>query len=240
MRFLKKLKVNNPSILYSLFRAVIFAAFFISCASESVHDEGIFYKRDMKVEINKKEYIGVAVLDNLTNLKIKADFKDDGDLVRVKTCHRSEDYEQAWKEKPFFKRLSKDSAEFVISLNSPVETTNLCPLEIIAFSHSGKHTWFFALKRDAQKLGAKLWCNGQNDAYSGVSICQSQVKLIQQIQFGMPVNVRRGENCDIRRVDETTFEFYPQKGYCIARFFNEQEEEHLLGVIGYEAIKLRK
>jgi hypothetical protein len=195
----------------------------------------------MEIKIGDNTYEGVAVLENNKKFKIKAKFKDDGDLVRIKTCHRSIDIEQAWKEKKFFKRLGKKSAEIVIDLNSPIETKEYCPIEIIAFSHSGKHSWFFADKKtEGEQLSAILRCNGKTVTRKGVSVCQVFNGLSQEIQFPGKTNVRAQPGCPINRIEDNLFEFRPTKGFCVYRFFNENKQYHRLTTLGYESIKLKK
>ena len=214
--------------------------FYASCSTvPTTNNELTFYKRDMKVKINNQDFTGVASMGYTKRMKIDAYFKDDADLVRIKTCHRSWDIEDAWKSQSFFKRLSKNSAKIDITLTD-LETNEYCPLEIIGFTHSGKHTWFFAVINSGERLLANMQCNGLTQVYSGVSVCQVKAGLVQQIRFSGKTNVRAGENCDIKRISNDLFEFRPKVGYCVARFFNQQKEEHVLTTIGYEEIKLKR
>jgi len=192
----------------------------------------------MLVEINDKEYEGIAVIEDATKLEIKAKFKDNGDLVRIKTCHRSIDIEQAWKKRPFG-WVDKDKAKLKLNLNSPIESNGNCPIEIIAFSHSGKHSWFFMTKKtDKENLPAIYKCDGETKPYNGAGICQSFYGLEQQIEFQEPVNVR--SNCEIERIDESAFRYKTTKGHCIYSFLSETGKIHRLVTFGYEAIKLKK
>jgi len=209
-----------------------------SCSNLSTHNSETFYKRDMLLEINDKEYEGTAVVEDISDLDIKAFFKDDGDLLRIKTCHRSLDYEKVWKTKAGI-FVKKDSARIELKLNTPIENQDYCPIEITAFSHSGKHSWAFMDKKTPNEtLSAMYRCNGESGVKDGVGICQSYVGLEQRIEFQVPVNIRT--SCPYFRIDEMAFMFKPKKGYCTYSFKSEVGTYHRMTAIGYEAIKLKQ
>ena len=192
----------------------------------------------MEIKIEDQEYEGFAVVKDISNLKIKARFKDKGDLIRIKTCHRSMDIEQAWKQSSFG-WVDKDSAKINLQLNTPIEDKEYCPIEIIAFSHSGKHSWAFIDKKTAnENLSAIYRCNGETRAYKGVGICQSYKGLEQQIEFPEKTNVR--SNCPYERLDDQAFKYNTKKGYCVYIFKSESGQYHRLTTIGYESIKLKQ
>jgi hypothetical protein len=210
------------------------------------HKKEIFYRRDMKVEINGVDYVGHAVLEDVTTLKMKIDAKDDIAHLRIKTCHRVIDIEKAW-SKRLFGSFNKNKAKVTLKLNSPIETKENCPIEIIAFSLRGKHSWFYIDKKEPRfNLPAKYICNGNNgnnggDEFApvqGVGICQTMPGLEQEFNFPAPVRVRT--KCPYERVSDEVFIIKPVRDYCIYTFMDEKKRYHRLTTIGYESIKLKK
>lgn len=90
------------------------------------HEQEIFYKRDMELEINGQKFEGVGVLEDYKNLDIYAKFKDDGDMVWVETCHRNIPIEKAWKLKKGW-IVKKNSMRIKEDLSAPIETKRYCP-----------------------------------------------------------------------------------------------------------------
>lgn len=222
--------------LNALALALFGGLFLVSCGTFE-DDPKVFYKRDIIMEIDGKEHIGFAVLSPRKKLTLKLRFKDKGDMLYIKTCHRNIEIEKAWKSRGFFGSLTgKKRAKVSINL-SPIELEEMCPVEIIALSRSGKHSWALIDWDNIKKPNkATYYCDGQVVKRNGVGICQAFHGLEQKIQFTKPTNIRT--DCPYERVNDKTFTFRPMAKECLYYFFAEDESEHRMTTMGYESVKI--
>jgi len=98
-------------------------------------------------------------------------------------------------------------------------------------------------------LSAILNCNGIEQNYNGVSICQSREYLLQSISFPEDVKVSKGvsgpaerdSECPVlKRVSKRLFEFKIPNRECRYAFVGESSKKiHTLYTIGYENIIVR-
>lgn len=196
-------------------------------------DQNKFYKRDIDIIVNNKNYSGVAVLPKQSSYKINLESQGDFDFAIISSCAR---------QLPFEKQ--GDSFTYVYTPNE-IESSKACPLNIHSFDKdkSSDSDGFIDFMSDKYKLPLKLDCNGVQTQESGVSVCQSAQGLIQRYTFQSPVDMVWGkEDCKLSIPTEgTQFEFPLVSKQCLYIFRDKVSGlMHRTTTIGYEEILPRK
>lgn len=196
------------------------------------------YRHDLKIEVNGIEYRGIGVLKRATAYNIEVDPKGKIDRIMWQTCHRGD-----LEDKPDVGWSGK--YKFTIFPVKHIEESEACPISITVLEEKKRRNGFALLDfedvREEVSLVANLSCNGEVVQKNGVSICQSAVGLIQEIQFGTPVVIRNvNKPCDVMKTsDEKLYRFNVPKGQCTFNFVAQEKAKngkrfvHRLSTIGY-------
>lgn len=230
--------------LVAIFACFTFAILTAGCSSpQKLYTPNVneTYKRDLPVEINGVEFIGVGVAPAANTYKVKVTPPGKIDRIMWRTCNREEVVDKpdlGW---------GKSKYEFDVTLIEGLEDMAACGLSITVLEEKKRRNGFafieFQDKRPEISLHANLSCNGRVVQNKGVSICQSSEGLYQQIEFGTAV-VQKGssEQCDVMKpLDETEkkFRFIMPAGECTYYFVakerapNGKRYSHRLSTIGY-------
>lgn len=200
------------------------------------------YRKDMKVTVDKVDYIGVGVLPLQQSYKITLYPKEKISRLIVQSCNR-----ELVIDKPKSGWFSNDYS-FVYTPLPGVETGKLCQLEIAALNENTRNSFAFFEFDDSREeinLQGFLRCNG---AYSvsraGVSICQAAEGLEQQIFFQEVVligDIPKGCN-EPESNDGVFWSFVPNRNKCSYYFVsnlrakNKKRRAHRLTTLGYSSI----
>ena len=135
-------------------------------------DSKKLYKKNMLLEVNGVQAVGVLVAERGSVFTIKADFKKKINRIKVDTCHRNYDNNDIGKEWSYFYKK-----------NEGIEDKGMCKMKITALNNFGVNAWgLIEFKNESDhNLEAVLKCNGAKTKVSGVSICQSKAGLRQSI-----------------------------------------------------------
>lgn len=204
----------------------------LGCASPGqVLNPSLFYKRDMKINMDGTTGDGVLVVPSLKRHNFVAYAKSEMSLYTFTTCHREVALENMPKEVGGY---------FVPAVG--LEDTGSCPVEIGGYDKKGgRHSWaFIDFQTPESTLPARLKCNGESVETTGVSVCQSRAGLIQRIEFAKEVVTATSACGKLTSVDGKVFEFPLVKGQCVYAFKEKESGKfHRLTALGYESILLR-
>jgi hypothetical protein len=211
--------------------AVAFAmAVFISCSSipEDVNlKPKTFFEKDLRIEVNDEEFVGVGVPAEAVTYEIKVIAKSKIDYIDFKTCGRFRRYENKGKK-----------ITFHYTPMEGIETRGDCFLDIFVGNKKGLSGWARIAFRYGNKwnLSSYLRCNGWEGLVSGTSICDALSGLEANIKFSKPVVTQKSGPCVMPKSDDKMlFKWNIQKGDC-AYLFKEIGEEnwHVLYLSGFE------
>lgn len=216
-----------------------------SCASlvtEQVLDPKVYYRHDMKIEVNGEDARGIYVAPKADKYEIEITAPGKIDLLKVTSCHRqfsTEDVPDGWfRSGKYFK--------FNFEPMPGIEDVGSCMLKFEAYEAGveGRHSsGLLEWQTPDEKLPALLRCNGEERGVKGVAICQSWEDLIQEIRFPVPVNIGTPlERCEIPIPDDRmNWEFQIPNRECTYNFQEVGEEGRFfrLQTIGYEQIAIR-
>lgn len=219
--------------------------FLAGCTSVSQKlDPRLFYKRDMKIEVNGFKGEGVLVVRSANNYDFAVDARGRLDLFTFTTCHREETKEKAG-EGGLFGNKHKRTWNFV-PVNGMEAGGISCPVQLGGYEKvKGRHSWALVdFEHPDLTLPAKIKCNGSVYNSKGVSICQSKTGLIQEISFTTDVltTKQKHENCPpLESKDMKVFRYEIPKGQCVYRFLTKGGDAawHRHTTIGYEKILIR-
>lgn len=200
-----------------------------------------FYKRDLKITVNGKTGQGAMVVPRKDAYEISIESAGDLDLLTYSTCHREVNSEDAGGG--FFKSNKKGSFTYRPMAN--IESEGGCPLRISALdAANSQNSWGIIEFQDpAMELQPQLFCNGENNLDTGVTICQSHVGLIQEIHFDEPVKYSALASCDFQfqSSDEKNFKYTQPPGECVIVFKGKTSGKmYRLLTLGYDGLIVRK
>ena len=199
-----------------------------SCASINnfLNPEQKYFIKDMSFEINNEDYAGIAVVDTKKSYKIKTKFGFKAKLVKFTTCHR---------EIVFDKPMDAVKINYAPSVG--IEDQGFCPIEISAFNEEGADSWAYIDFRRDESLLAMLKCNGGQETYVGVSICQARSGLLQSISFANNVELVTAYPCEKPdSYDNKLWTYVISVNRCIYIFKDRNGDIHRLLTIGYNDI----
>ena len=206
-----------------------------SCVSQPTQklDPLIYYKRELRMDVNDHKAYGTMVIPKSDKYKIKIKFPGKGDLVTLKTCHRETEQEKLGRsEKMYFYP------------NKGMEDTGMCFLEIAAFEHKkGRHAWgIIDFESDLFTLPAHVKCNGNSYNSRGTTVCQSKEGLLQEIEFPEAVVGSDKALCDKLPFDKDNKKsrYKTSNRECTYIFKGKSGRFHKLTTIGYEKIIIRE
>lgn len=211
-----------------------------------------FFERFRKGKYRKTQLVrqtakicGVGVLPNLDEYVVQIQAMGELNFFSLTTCHEettSENPDSGW---------FKKKGELKFTYSPTIEKGKACPLYINAYNRKQRHSsGIFIFENPRYQLEAVVNCNGYEESYDGVSICQSRESLIQQIHFNEPVKLlapvnggaEREGNCPVIGEDgKKDIEFKLPNRECIYGFIGmESKKVHMLMTIGYENIIIRE
>ena len=199
-------------------------------------DPNLFYRRDISLKINNKDYEGVAVAPVAARYIIEIRPKATMDLVLITSCHREYSGE---KLSPGWFGTNKFVYEYI-----PIpglEDGPSCELRINVYEKSkGRHSWaLIVMEHPEHTLPARLSCNGEIIISNGTSVCQSKKGLYQSIAFDEPVIFSPDPGCELPKLVDNRIEFPINGGECVTLFKGSSNRYHKLVTIGYEGILVR-
>jgi len=223
---------------------LLFLVLLSGCAypgKDQLAEQGVYYKRDMRIEVNGFQSEGVLVAPKAGKYKIEIKAKGELDLFTLTTCHREHTEEDAGEGGIFG---SKKKVKYKYIPSKGIEDTESCPVQLGGYEKDkGRHSWgFIDFQDDAHTLPALVSCNGNQYNSSGVSVCQSKAGLLQRIEFTKPVLFDPTNNCaPLQTKDNKVFEYEIGKGECLYLFMERDGDGklHRHTTVGYERILIR-
>jgi len=190
----------------------------------------VYYKKDMRIEIDGHKGYGTLVVQPLPEHRIKVKFGGKGDMVTLKTCHREEEMLDLGR---------RESFNFIP--DEIMEQSGYCYLEIEAFDKEGRHSWGLVdFNNEKFQLPAHIRCNGSSYNSRGVTVCQSKEGLLQRIEFTEEVVMSSLAKCGtLPTEDGKVFVFNMPNRECTFIFKGTSGKMHKLLTIGYEEIIIR-
>jgi len=157
-----------------LLRAVLVAAFFVSCMGNKYTPDptGQYPKKEMRIKVDGIEAVGTYVVERRDKFTIDMFFPKASTVFKAYTCNRAYTFDSPmgghhrWVFRP-----------------QELEATKNCQLELAAFNKDFKNSYALIDFVTNETLPAELVCNGETYKTLPVSICQSRVGLIQRIRF---------------------------------------------------------
>lgn len=206
---------------------------FFGCVSlnEQV-DANTFYRYDIDINGNGLNSSGLTVLP--VHKKYEFVFKSEGfiDTFTIKTCHQ---YRTIVDDSIIKRKYVK-----ITYIPSDLESTKrACPLFVHAYEKGkGRHSFgMIDFQRPFFSLKSKVSCNGTDGYFNGVSVCQSERGLIQQIAFDEKSSVEIQAKCSSPTTkDNKTYQIKLSKGFCSYVFVSESGEWHRLTTYGFEKV----
>lgn len=203
---------------------------------------GVFYKRDMKMNVNGQKAIGAIVVPRADKYRMDLEAKGKLDLFTLTTCSREETREKAG-EGGLFGNRKRVKIDYV---PTPKEADSLsCPVQLGGYEQKkGRHSWsFIDFQHPSMKLKASVQCNGQLNSFTGVAVCQSRAGLIQFLDFEDEVIWSTKNDCPLWKTENNrSFQLELPKGVCVYRFKERAPRGHdfRITTIGYQKILIRE
>ena len=213
----------------------------------------VFYKRDIGIEVNGKEYEGVVVVPWADKYEFLLKPKGKLDLVLIKSCHIDHSGE---KTSSGFLGIGGGQFKKTWVPDPKIESLKEgCVLRIDVYeSKKGRHSWAF-IAREHPEISKKytLRCNGRVTLANGVGVCQGRAGTEQMLEFDEPVQWAPGDSVDgYEKTDYVPeecpmpigrngqYRFYPVLGECVYHAITTSGELARLYVIGYEGVLIRE
>lgn len=247
-REVKRLKeiILDAVYLGICFGLVLMALSIISCANAPTVQgpaDGAIYKNDIKGTINGAPFDGVGVVPYSQSYDMKIVSRVDVDLLTVKSCHRDFSVESAIQLGWF---QSKRGYEYQYVPVQGIEDFGSCLVHIGAYNKAdGQNAWgVIDFETPGETLQAENQCNGSSQQTNGVSICQSEVGLIQELIFQTPVRMstKVDPKCLITPPpDGLRWQYHVPSGECVMAFgeINPPYRIHRHTSEGYTDILIR-
>jgi len=223
-------------------KLLLAALLLVGCTDvNQIADTSVFYKRDVRIKFEGKEYLGVAVLPARDKYDLELTFAGTVDLFTFKTCHRHITQEDAGGGRIWDK---KNKVSFTYRPEPSIESNDYCLAEIEGHEkEKGRHSWaLIDFQTPLESLPAVTVCNGTRQGYDGVSVCQSLSGLLQRIIFTKKVSVVSPEGCpNPLTTNGEVFDIIVPTGRCVYSFraVGEPRDYHRLTTLGYQEIMVR-
>jgi len=212
-----------------------------SCSQYQVLDptEGLFYKRDIKIEINDTEYIGVTTVPFSREYHFK--FTPAGDVKKIlfKTCHREVE-EGEIQSGGLFKKQGK--WEYIFLPRPGIEDSGLCPATVDVYDvNHEQHGWArIEFENSRFKLQYSVDCNGVTRHVNGIGVCQSKEGLYQRLKFKESVRFAApSEGCAMPSLKDGYHYLKLSPGECVYTFDTKGGNFGKMTMIGYQGLLLR-
>lgn len=161
----------------------------LSVPQSSGNSPNTDYKFELTGDINGQPFYGTAVVPVSKQYTVHVQSHSDVDLMKITTCHRDWSDQDHPIQDGWFK--PKRQFSFVFSPTDGIENYGTCLLRIGAFNKEG-HSQDYAVidfLTPESVLPAFNKCNGDAYQVGGVSICQSQAGLDEELDFLVPVEL---------------------------------------------------
>lgn len=214
-----------------------------TCSSTpQILDPEIFYKRDIRIEVNEKEYEGVTTVPNAPDYKLKLKPRGDMDLIIIRTCAREDSAEE---QSSGFFIFKGDEFEYHYIPNPGLEDVGVCPLRVDVYdSGEGKHSWaLLDFEHPDYEVPFEVDCNGRRRLFSGVGVCQARNGLIQRFHFKEPIRFATPlpSGCPMpEKKSNYVYDFKIALEECLYHFDTKGGRLGRLTTIGYEGILVRE
>ncbi len=213
-----------------------------SCASTNqVLEQGVFYKRDVGIEVNGRTYEGVVVVPKASKYSLTMRPKGKLDLVLLRTCHREYTGE---KLSPGFLGMGGGAFRYEYVPDPGLEDVRVCPLRVEVYeSEKGRHSWsLIDFEHPDYAIKYTLHCNGSVSSPNGVGVCQTKAGLLQRLAFEEPIRFAPPEpvGCALPMKKNGAYEFAATLGECLYHFQTWDGRLGRLTVVGYEGVLVRE
>jgi hypothetical protein len=203
--------------------------------------------RRTKVVPETVTFCGVGVLPYMEKYKMTIRNAGKLNFFAITTCHEEDTTENP--DKGIFKKNGKIYVEYTPTLERTKKQA--CPMYISAYNRKRRHGFGIAVfEHPDYKLKSNLFCNGYENEYDGVSVCQSREGLIQKIVFDEPVKLvkpingaadRKGDCPVIGEDYQKEYTFKIPSRECWYGFIGKNSKQvHQLLTVGYEEIIIRE
>lgn len=218
------------------------ALMLVSCSSvNQTLEPGLFYKRDVGIEVNGKQYEGVVVIPKAAKYSLLLKPKGNLDLVLLRTCHREFTGE---KLSSGFLGIGGGQFKYEYSPIEGIEDSRVCPMRVDVYeSGKGRHSWaFLDFEHPNYSIRYALSCNGSVTVPNGVGVCQTKAGLTQRIQAQEPIRFAppMPVGCAVPMKHGDSYEFQATLGECLYQFDTEAGKLGRLITIGYEGVLVRE
>lgn len=208
-------------------------------------DPSIFYKRDIRVEVNGKAYEGVVTVPRSSSYNVTLKPQGNLDMVLVKSCHR-EDTAQKSTSGGFFNFKSKTEFSYAYEPRPGLENGELaCPLTVDVYEVAkGRHSWaFIDFEHPSYSLPFQVDCNGHTSQATGVFVCQAKKGLVQRVSSPVALSWYPAEPAACAkpmRVSNYQYEIALSGDICVYMFDAKDGRRGRLTTIGYSGVLLRE
>lgn len=219
-------------------------ALLTGCSSVHMSPEpGVYYKRDIGIDINGQHYEGTVVVPFATKYDIVLSPQGDLDMVLLRTCHREETVEKMQARK-FWRPQSSGKYLYTYQPILGLETNRVCPLRIDAYEATEERdSWaHIDFESPDYKLQANVDCNGVTTLINGVGVCQAKEKTVQRIHFAEPVQFapQQPSGCPPPNYVNGSYEISLYVGECLYQARNRSGMNLRLTTIGYQGVLVRE
>ena len=189
------------------------------------------YRYDMLVEVDDREYVGAAVLDEKPQYEFKFKWEGRAEILKFTTCHREEVIE-----------FRNDKWVKYTYIPQYVEKSGFCPILVGAYDTKAQHAWaLIEIRRPSENMAAFMNCNGRKVEAKGVGVCQGKAGLFQRLAFDQPVSAEALGACgDLKGNKLGEYEFKLEAGTCDYIFSNNKGDIFRLKTVGYDEVLIRK
>lgn len=212
-------------------------------------DSDIKYQRDIRFTVQYWEngnwglirsFTGVGVVKWSPKYRVEVFAPGKADMMTLTSCHREiktpnpDSKGGGW--------FSKRRYPFEFRADDMIERGKLCMINIgIYEKKKGRHGWgLIAIEHPDAKMGAFVRCNGTPKEWKGTSFCQAKEGLVQRIEFSRPVSTTMYGDCFIKKPEDgMNWEYLMPRGRCVLSFFDENLNEHVHYMYGYDTIPIR-
>ncbi len=234
LRFMTKEKVGLGLLLLLL----------ANCASTNqVLEPGVFYKRDVGIEVNGRLYEGVVTVPYAKQYQFVLAPKGSIDLMLIKTCHRTysaEKLSSGW--------FGKNKFSYLYTPMEGIEDSRVCPIRLDVFESAkeARHSWaFIDFENPKYTVQASLTCDGSVRRVNGVGVCQAKSQTVQKIFFSEPMRFAPAmpDTCakPIQK-DQNSLEYEIEAtvGECLYHFDTQDGRLGRLTMVGYQGVLIRE
>jgi hypothetical protein len=193
-------------------------ALLMSCISPPKDPSKIGLKYDLDIVVNGQAVKGLGAVKSAKDYEIKFPADPGFKFAKIANCHREQIYKLIYKG--FF---DKDDATIHYFPIAEIEFMGGCPMVILAYNDDENFVSGAILDFETKEetLTSIIRCNGKEVYATGVGVCQSNIKLVQEIEFYTDVEMSSvGEKCKTEAIKSgNKVEFSLKPGLCVYVFY---------------------